>query len=62
MSYRIATVITEVQIPFDEDYTETLAEVVGAIEGGVQSTGLTYHLEWDTIARDGSDRWVNRSS
>lgn len=45
MGDRIATVIVEVQIPAGEDCNEKLAEVTGAIEGGVQSTGLTYRLE-----------------
>lgn len=60
MSDRFAVVIAEVRIPSGVDYTETLTEAVGAIEGGVQSTGLTCRLETDTIVRVAGGRWGNR--
>jgi hypothetical protein len=60
MSDRFATVIVAVRIPSTEPYAETLGEVAGAIEDGVQRTGLTYRLEVDAIALDADGQWVTR--
>jgi hypothetical protein len=44
MSTRIATITAEVRISSDESYSETLSEVMGEIEEGIQRTGLTYRV------------------